>query len=51
MTRRRPKATIVEIADCGHAPTLSDDEHTDIVMNWLARQPLARQDIAARVAS
>jgi pimeloyl-ACP methyl ester carboxylesterase len=35
MTRRGPKATIVEILGCGHAPALMDDAQIDAVTDWL----------------
>jgi pimeloyl-ACP methyl ester carboxylesterase len=36
MARRGPKATVVEIPGCGHAPTLFDAGHIRIVSDWLA---------------
>ena len=35
MTRRGPKATRVEIPDCGHAPALLDANQIRIVTDWL----------------
>ncbi len=35
MTRRGPRARLVEIADCGHAPALLDDGQIDVVTDWL----------------
>jgi pimeloyl-ACP methyl ester carboxylesterase len=37
MTRRGPKAEIVEIPDCGHAPALMDPAQIAIVRDWLLR--------------
>ncbi|MCR9256157.1 MAG: alpha/beta hydrolase [Alphaproteobacteria bacterium] len=38
MTRRGPKATLVEIPECGHAPSLMVDSQTHIIRNWLLEQ-------------
>jgi len=38
MTRRGPKATVVEIPGCGHAPSLMVDSQTHIIRNWLLLQ-------------
>ncbi|MFY9292851.1 MAG: alpha/beta hydrolase [Methylorubrum rhodinum] len=35
MTRRGPGATLVEIAGCGHAPALMDEQQIDLVSNWI----------------
>jgi pimeloyl-ACP methyl ester carboxylesterase len=35
MTRRGPKATIVDIPGCGHAPALMDDAQIDAITDWL----------------
>lgn len=35
MTRRGPKAEVVEIPDCGHAPALMDPAQIAIVRDWL----------------
>ena len=35
MARRGPKARVVEIAGCGHAPGLMDDRQTALVRDWL----------------
>ncbi|MBU0726730.1 MAG: alpha/beta hydrolase [Alphaproteobacteria bacterium] len=35
MTRRGPKAELVEIPDCGHAPALMSEAQTDIIRDWL----------------
>jgi hypothetical protein len=35
MTRRGPKATVVEILGCGHAPALMDDAQIDAITDWL----------------
>ena len=37
MTRRGPKAELIEISGCGHAPALLDDEQIALVSNWLRR--------------
>lgn len=37
MTRRGAAAELVEIAGCGHAPALRDEEQIGIVHEWLAR--------------
>lgn len=36
MTQRGPKAALVEIQDCGHAPALLDPQQISIVANFLA---------------
>jgi pimeloyl-ACP methyl ester carboxylesterase len=36
MTRRGPKARLVEIADCGHAPALLDPAQVGIITQWMA---------------
>ena len=36
MTRRGPKATVVEIADVGHAPALMSTEQIAVLRDWLA---------------
>ncbi len=38
MTRRGPKADVVEIPACGHAPMLLEDEQITLVRDWLARE-------------
>jgi pimeloyl-ACP methyl ester carboxylesterase len=35
MTRRGPRAELMEIAGCGHAPALLDPAQIDLVRNWL----------------
>jgi pimeloyl-ACP methyl ester carboxylesterase len=35
MTRRGPRATVVEVLGCGHAPALMDDAQIDAIMDWL----------------
>jgi pimeloyl-ACP methyl ester carboxylesterase len=35
MTRRGPQAALIEIAGCGHAPALLDDEQIALVSDWL----------------
>lgn len=35
MTRRGPKATVIEVADTGHAPMLMDDPTIEAVRSWL----------------
>lgn len=35
MTKRGPKAELVEFADCGHAPALMSDEQIRVVHEWL----------------
>jgi pimeloyl-ACP methyl ester carboxylesterase len=37
MTRRGPRAELVEIEGCGHAPPLLKREHVSIVTDWLLR--------------
>lgn len=39
MAARGPRAKVVEIAGCGHAPWLMDDMQTAIVREWLLSQP------------
>ncbi len=36
MTRRGPKATLVEFPDCGHAPALMDEAQISVVRDWLS---------------
>jgi pimeloyl-ACP methyl ester carboxylesterase len=38
MVRRNPRATVVEVPDCGHAPPLLADAQIRIVVDWLQRQ-------------
>jgi pimeloyl-ACP methyl ester carboxylesterase len=35
MTRRGPRARVVEIAGCGHAPALMDDQQINLIGDWL----------------
>jgi pimeloyl-ACP methyl ester carboxylesterase len=37
MVRRKPDATLVEFADCGHAPALIDPAQIAAIRNWLDR--------------
>lgn len=37
MTRRGPKATLIEIPECGHAPALMDPAQIAVVRDWLMR--------------
>jgi len=39
MSLRGPKARVVEIPGCGHAPSLMSDDQIDIVTGWLATPP------------
>lgn len=36
MTRRGPRATVVEIPGCGHAPALMDPAQIAVIRDWLA---------------
>ncbi len=36
MTRRGPRARLVEFADVGHAPALMSDDQIAVVRDWLA---------------
>jgi len=36
MTRRGPRAALVQFEDCGHAPALLDNEQVGTVSDWLA---------------
>jgi pimeloyl-ACP methyl ester carboxylesterase len=36
MTRRGPKADLVEVAGCGHAPALMAADQIAMVKDWLA---------------
>ncbi len=38
MTARGPKAKLMEIAECGHAPALMDDAQTEAVRRWLVEE-------------
>ncbi len=46
MTRRGPRASLVEFPDCGHAPALMDEAQTSVVRDWLAegKVPSPSQD-------
>ena len=35
MAARGPKATVVEIAGCGHAPALMDQDQVKVIDDWL----------------
>ena len=37
MARKGPKAEVVDIPGCGHAPALLDDEQVSLVVDWLAK--------------
>jgi pimeloyl-ACP methyl ester carboxylesterase len=37
MARRGPKAELVEIPGCGHAPALLDADQIGIATGWMAR--------------
>jgi pimeloyl-ACP methyl ester carboxylesterase len=37
MTQRGPKAQVVEIDGCGHAPGLVQDPHIKLVRDWLMK--------------
>ena len=41
MAKRGPRAEIVEIAGCGHAPALMDSEQVATVLNWLTKSAQA----------
>jgi pimeloyl-ACP methyl ester carboxylesterase len=38
MVRRNPRATLVEVPDCGHAPPLLEESQARIVEDWLQSQ-------------
>jgi pimeloyl-ACP methyl ester carboxylesterase len=38
MTQRGPKAELVEIPDCGHAPMLLEDDQIALIADWLAKE-------------
>jgi pimeloyl-ACP methyl ester carboxylesterase len=40
MVRRNPRATLVEVPDCGHAPPLLADAQIRIVEDWLQSQQI-----------
>jgi pimeloyl-ACP methyl ester carboxylesterase len=48
MAGRGPGARPVEIAGCGHAPTLMVPDQIRIVRDWLAEAPAPTQPEAAR---
>ncbi|KZD08195.1 alpha/beta fold hydrolase [Oceanibaculum pacificum] len=53
MTRRGPKAELVEIPGCGHAPALMNDEQTAIVRDWLhawVERDIAEEEAAKEAA-
>jgi pimeloyl-ACP methyl ester carboxylesterase len=35
MTRRGPRAELVEFPDCGHVPALMNDEQIRVIEHWL----------------
>jgi pimeloyl-ACP methyl ester carboxylesterase len=37
MTERGPKAELVEIPGCGHAPALMEEDQIAIIRNWLSK--------------
>lgn len=39
MKRRGPRAEIIEIPNCGHAPALLDPSQVDTIANWLDPKP------------
>ena len=39
MTRRGPRATVVEVAECGHAPALMDPAQIAAIRDWLRATP------------
>lgn len=47
MTRRGPKAELVEFADCGHAPALMSEEQIGAVHEWLLSFDDAEEDVTA----
>jgi pimeloyl-ACP methyl ester carboxylesterase len=42
MAERGPRADLIEIEGCGHAPALMDEEQIGIVTDWLAQAHFAR---------
>lgn len=38
MQRTGPKATVIEVPNCGHAPSLRSAEQITIISNWLSQQ-------------
>lgn len=38
MSRRGPRARVVEIPECGHAPALMDHRQIGTIVNWLTRE-------------
>lgn len=49
MTRRGPKAELVEFPDCGHAPALMSEEQIRVVHKWLLSLDAVEEDAAADV--
>jgi hypothetical protein len=47
MAARGPHAEVVEIPDCGHAPTLMDEYQINLVTSWLT-SPMGRLTPSAR---
>jgi len=37
MTQRGPKAELIEVPNCGHAPALLDGDQIGAITDWLAR--------------
>jgi pimeloyl-ACP methyl ester carboxylesterase len=40
MTRRGPRAELVEFPDCGHAPALMNDEQIRVIEHWLGGEKI-----------
>jgi pimeloyl-ACP methyl ester carboxylesterase len=40
MTRRGPRAELVEFPDCGHAPPLMNDEQISVIEHWLSGEKI-----------
>lgn len=40
MTERGPRTTVMDIAECGHAPALMADDQIALVRRWLAEAPV-----------
>jgi pimeloyl-ACP methyl ester carboxylesterase len=44
MTTRGPRAELVEIAGCGHAPALMSDDQIELVTGWLSSSQVPAHD-------
>jgi pimeloyl-ACP methyl ester carboxylesterase len=43
MMARNPRAQVVEILGCGHAPPLMNDQQIRVVLDWLTRDEMSEE--------